>query len=68
MRYRVFVTYNVLGALLWAVGVTTLGYLLGTSIPNIDRYLLPVIMGIIALSVLPIAVEILRSQKRSRRD
>ena len=29
MRYRHFVTYNVVGALLWAVGVTLLGYLLG---------------------------------------
>jgi membrane-associated protein len=68
MRYRVFVTYNVLGGFLWAVGVTTLGYILGESIPNIDRYLLPVIMGIIALSLLPIAVELLRSQRRSRKD
>ena len=29
MRYRTFVTYNVLGGLLWAVGVTTLGHFLG---------------------------------------
>ena len=68
MRYRVFVTYNVVGALLWAVGVTTLGYTLGRSIPDIDRYLLPVIAGIIALSVLPVALEILRGQKKSRKD
>jgi membrane-associated protein len=30
MRYRTFVSYNVIGALLWGVGVTVLGYLLGT--------------------------------------
>ncbi|HYQ75372.1 VTT domain-containing protein, partial [Cellulomonas sp.] len=30
MRYRTFVSYNVVGALLWGVGVTVLGYLLGT--------------------------------------
>jgi membrane-associated protein len=68
MPYRVFVTFNVIGALLWAVGVTTLGYVLGESIPNIDQYLLPIIMGIIALSLLPIVVEILRGQRRSRKD
>jgi membrane-associated protein len=68
MPYRVFVTFNLMGAFLWAMGVTTLGYILGESIPNIDQYLLPVIMGIVALSLLPIAVEILRSQRRSRKD
>jgi membrane-associated protein len=68
MRYRIFVTYNVIGALLWAAGVTTLGYILGESIPDIDRYLLPVIAGIIALSLLPVAVELLRSRQRSRKD
>jgi len=67
MPYRLFVTYNVVGALLWAVGVTTLGYVLGESIPDIDRYLLPVIAGIIVLSVVPIAVELLRGRKKSRR-
>jgi membrane-associated protein len=67
MPYRVFVTYNVVGALLWAVGVTTLGYILGESIPDIDKYLLPVIAGIVFLSVLPIAFEILRNRRSSRR-
>ena len=66
MPYRVFVTYNLVGALLWAVGVTTLGYVLGESIPDIDKYLLPVIAGIIFLSILPIAFEILRNRKGSR--
>jgi len=68
MPYRVFVTYNFVGALLWAVGVTTLGYTLGHSLPHIDRYLLPVIIGIIALSVLPVALEVLRSRRRARKD
>ena len=37
MRYRTFVTFNVLGALLWAVGVTLLGYTLGKTAPGIDK-------------------------------
>jgi membrane-associated protein len=67
MRYRTFVTFNVVGGLLWAVGVTSLGYGLGESIPDIDRYLYPIIGLIILLSVLPIAFEFLRSRRaRSR--
>ncbi len=63
MQYRTFVTFNVLGGLLWAVGVTSLGYILGESIPDIDKYLLPIIALIVLLSVLPVAIEILRNRR-----
>ena len=65
MQYRTFVTFNVLGGLLWAVGVTTLGYVLGESIPDIDKYLLPVIGLIILLSLLPVVYEY-RKARRER--
>jgi membrane-associated protein len=68
MRYRTFVTYNLMGGLLWAVGVTLLGYLLGESIPDVDRYLLPIIGLILVLSVAPIALEILRSRRRAQAE
>jgi membrane-associated protein len=67
MRYRTFVTFNLIGALLWAVGVTILGYALGESVPNIDRYLLPIIAVIGLASVAPIAIEILRNRKKTPR-
>jgi membrane-associated protein len=68
MRYRTFVTFNVMGGLLWAVGVTLLGYLLGESIPDVDRYLLPIIGLIVVISVLPIAIEILRSRRKAEAE
>jgi membrane-associated protein len=64
MKYRTFVTYNVIGGLLWAVGVTMLGYMLGELIPDIDTFLLPIIAVIIALSLIPIAMEWRKSRKR----
>lgn len=66
MRYRTFVTFNLTGALLWAVGVTLLGYVLGESIPDIDRYLFLVIALIVLASVAPIAVEFWRARRRTR--
>lgn len=65
MRYRTFVTFNILGGLLWAVGVTTLGYILGESIPDIDKYLLPIIGLIVLLSLLPVVFEY-RKARRER--
>jgi membrane-associated protein len=68
MRYGSFVMFNVIGALLWAVGITTAGYVLGDTIPDIDKYLLPIIGVIILLSVLPPAIEILRHRRRAKAD
>lgn len=53
MAYRVFFKYNVVGALIWAVGMIILGLFFGTIIPNIERYLLWFVGGIIFLSFIP---------------
>ncbi len=62
MHYPTFVAYNVLGGLLWGVGVTMLGYVLGEAF-DVDRYLLPIIGGIIFLSLLPVLREALRARR-----
>lgn len=63
MHYRVFLTYNVMGGLLWGAGVTLLGYFLGNTIPHADRYLLPIIAAIIFVSLLPTFVHLWRDPK-----
>jgi membrane-associated protein len=63
MQYRKFVTYNVLGGFLWAVGVTSLGYILGESVPDIDRYLLPIILVIGAISFFPVMREVVKMSR-----
>lgn len=68
MPYRSFVTYNVIGGFLWAVCIPLLGFWLGHKIPDVDRYLIPIVVAIVGLSVLPGAVEFLRSRARARRD
>src|SRR3989338_8122881 len=59
MNYPAFLFYNIIGGALWATGLTLLGYYLGSVIPNIDKYLLPIIALIIFLSVLPTLIHIL---------
>jgi len=44
MSRRRFFTYNIVGAILWGVGVTLLGYNLGSRIPNIESYIFPVLL------------------------
>jgi membrane-associated protein len=53
MRYPTFLIYNLVGALLWAVGMTLAGYFLGNAIPDPDRYILPIVALIVLASIAP---------------
>ena len=63
MHYRTFLAYNIIGGVLWAVGLNLAGYFLGSLIPDVDRYLLPIVLGIIILSVAPTAFHILKDAR-----
>jgi membrane-associated protein len=67
MHYRTFVTYNVVGGVLWGTGVTVLGYFLG-QVPFVKNNIEAILIGIVFLSVLPIAFELLRGWRASRRQ
>lgn len=60
MSYRKFLFWNVLGGLLWSLGLTTAGYVFGSVVPDVDKYLLPVIVLIIVVSAAPTAIHIWR--------
>ena len=63
MHYRKFFFYNVTGALIWAVGVTLLGYFLGQAIPNAEHYLLPLTILIIFVSIIPSLIHMVKDQE-----
>ena len=63
MRYSSFFFYNVFGAALWALGITWLGYFLGSVVPNIEKYLIPIILAIIIISALPTVVHIIKNRE-----
>lgn len=53
MHYATFVTYNVIGGVVWGAGMPLLGYWLGGVVPNIEQYLMPIIVVIILVSFTP---------------
>lgn len=65
MKYRTFVSYNVIGALLWGVGVTVLGYFLG-NVTFVKDNIELILIAIVGISVIPIAVELLRARSKKR--
>ena len=67
MSYAKFFAYNLVGGFLWGIGLPLLGYYLGSTIPGIDKYLLPIILLIIFLSVLPSLIHIWREKEERQR-
>lgn len=65
MRYRTFVTYNILGGALWALGVTMLGYFLG-QVKVVEQNLEIAILAIVAISFMPIAIELWKARKEKK--
>ena len=68
MNYRKFVTFNVVGGILWGSGVTAAGYILGEAIPDIDKWLLPIIGVIVAVSFVPVFLELLKMRREGKAD
>lgn len=67
MEYRRFLTFNLIGGFVWTFGITSLGYFVGAAFEaagmDIDQVLLPIIFGIILLSVAPPAIHVLKDKK-----
>ncbi|MFF9091019.1 DedA family protein [Streptomyces sp. NPDC014991] len=66
MRYRSFLTFNVIGGLLWGAGVTLLGSWLG-NIGVVKNNIEAILILIVLVSVVPIAIEFLRARGKSRK-
>jgi membrane-associated protein len=68
MNYSTFLRFNIIGAFLWAVGITYLGYFVGSWFESIgieiDHVLLPIIALIIVISVLPPLIHIFKDKKQ----
>src|SRR3990167_6184687 len=63
MPYSKFLFYNLLGGFLWAVCLPLAGYFLGSLIPNVDKYLLPIIALIVIASIAPTILHLINERK-----
>lgn len=63
MDHKRFTFFNLIGGALWVFGLGLTGYFLGSIIPDVDKYLLPIIVVIILASVLPPALHFYKDNK-----
>ena len=61
MNYKHFIFYNIIGGALWSCGLSLLGYFLGSTIPDVDTYLFPILVVIIFVSLLPGIIHLIKS-------
>ncbi|MCY1314568.1 hypothetical protein D9M70_652320 [compost metagenome] len=71
MHYKTFISYNIIGGLLWAAGLTYLGYFLGDVFTNrlgldIDQVILPAVAIIILISITPPMIHILKDKEQRK--
>lgn len=66
LSWRKFTTYNVIGVILWGTGVTLLGYFLGT-VPFVNEHVELVTLSFIAISFIPIGLELLKALRNKKR-
>lgn len=62
MDRRIFTKYNIVGGALWSIGLSSVGYFLGSIIPSIDKYILPIVIGIVVISSAPVASRLLHKK------
>lgn len=65
MNYRTFLMFNIIGALAWAAGVTTLGVFLG-NVPFVEKYFSIIVLAIIFVTCIPIALEFWRNRTEKK--
>ena len=67
MRYRSFITFNVIGGVLWGAGVTLLGSWLG-NVDFVHKNIEAILILIVFVSVVPIIIEFLRARSKARKN
>lgn len=62
MNFGIFMLYNLVGAVLWTIGLTLLGFFVGQLIP--DKYFEPIILGVIFISLLPAIIHSVNTKEK----
>lgn len=63
MTYRKFLSFNIIGGVIWGAGMVLLGFSLGSVIPNSEKYIVPISLFIIVLSFLPILLNLAKGKR-----
>ncbi|HVE98603.1 MAG TPA: VTT domain-containing protein [Mycobacteriales bacterium] len=64
MRYRTFLTWNILGGIAWGVGVPVAGYVVGETIPGLEKYALAAAGFMVLVSIVPAVIHYVQAGRQ----
>ena len=68
MEFRTFITFNIMGAVLWIWSMVAIGYFLGSYIPGIDQHIEIVVAIVVFISLLPGLISWYRGKRAKQYD
>jgi len=68
MKFRTFITFNIIGAVLWIWSMVAIGYFLGSYIPGIDQHIEIVVAIVVFISLLPGLISWYRGKRAKQYD
>jgi membrane-associated protein len=68
MKFRTFITFNIIGAVFWIWSMVGIGYFLGSYIPGIDQHIEIVVVVVVFISILPGIISWYRGKRAKGRD
>ena len=63
MNYKQFVIFDAIGDIVWAISVTLFGYFVGSKVPGIQKYVDPILVGIVLITLVPTIYHALKDPK-----
>ena len=61
--FKIFMVYNVVGAIGWIGSIASTAYFLGKQFPQIENYIGYIVIGLIVITTIPVALTYVRSKK-----
>lgn len=62
--FKIFMMYNVLGAVAWIGSIASIAYFLGKQFPQIENYIGYIVIGLIVITTIPVLITYLKSKKK----
>lgn len=66
IRFKQFMIYNCIGAVLWIGSISSIGYFLGRQFPQTEQYLGYIVIGLIVITTLPVAMTYLKKRNTQK--
>lgn len=64
--YKVFMLYNLIGAISWIGSIASIAYFLGKQFPQIENYIGYIIVGLIVITTIPVAFTYMKSRNSAK--